>query len=200
MTSLGCEIAMHNPRIFPSLAFTYAYDPTPGRHSAASIDFIDIGPIDKFQEGFKLPKGWKNDEEKKQKGQQLITSFHQVLHSAGLCLFSTLFGPYPFKDLINSLTGWMITVEDLIKVGMRIQTLRQSFTLREGIDIANNKLPDRVTGHPPDKKGPTKDISVDYKQFFKGYCREMGWNPENGYPLIDTLKDLNLDFVIKDLY
>ncbi|MDX1797422.1 MAG: aldehyde ferredoxin oxidoreductase N-terminal domain-containing protein, partial [Candidatus Lokiarchaeia archaeon] len=45
MTSLGSEIAMHNPRIFPSLAFTYAYDPTPGRHTAASIDFIDIGPI-----------------------------------------------------------------------------------------------------------------------------------------------------------
>ncbi|MFX1310754.1 MAG: aldehyde ferredoxin oxidoreductase family protein [Promethearchaeota archaeon] len=200
MTSLGCEIGMHNPRIFPSLAFTYAYDPTPGRHTAASIDFIDIGPIDKFQEGFKLPKGWKSDEKKKQKAQTLVTSFHQVIHSAGLCLFSTLFGPYPFIDLINSLTGWRIRIDDLIKIGMRIQTLRQSFTLREGIDIAHNKLPGRVTGHPPDTRGPTKGISVDYQEFFKGYCREMGWNPENGYPLKETLEDLNLDFVIKDLY
>ena len=117
-----------------------------------------------------------------------------------ICLFSTLFGPYPFIDLINSLTGWRITIEDLVEIGMRIQTLRQSFTLREGIDIANNKLPGRVTGHPPDKRGPTKGKSVDYKEFFKGYCREMGWHPENGYPLKETLKDLKLDFVIKDLY
>jgi len=200
MTSLGSEIAMHNPRIFPSLAFTYCYDPTPGRHSAASIDFIDIGHINKFQKGFKLPSGWKRDDKKKQKGQMMISSFHQVLNSVGLCMFATLFGSYPFNDLINALTGWNITVDDIIKIGLRIQTLRQSFTLREGIDIANNKLSGRVTGHPPDKRGPTKGITIEYEDFYKGYCKEMGWNPENGYPLKETLKDLDLEFVIKDLY
>ncbi len=200
MTSLGSEIAMHNPRIFPSLAFTYAYDPTPGRHTAASIDFIDIGPINKFQKGFKLPRGWKRYENRKIEGQKLVSSFHQVLNSVGLCLFSTLFGPYPFIDLINNFTGCNINVDELIKIGLRIQTLRQAFTLRENIDIANNKLPGRVTGHPPDKRGPTKGISVDYEKFYKGYCKEMGWNPKNGYPLKRTLKDLNLEFVIKDLY
>ncbi len=200
MTSLGSEIAMHNPKIFPSLAFTYNYDPTPGRHTAASIDFIDIGPINKFQKGFKLPSGWKKDEKRKQKGQMLISSFHQVLNSAGLCMFATLFGSYPFYDLINTLTGWDNSVEDFIKIGLRIQTLRQSFTLREGIDIANNTIPDRVIGNPPDKRGPTKGITIEYKDFYKGYCREMGWNPENGYPLKETLKNLDLEFVIEDLY
>jgi len=168
ITSLGSEIAMHNPRIFPSLAFTYNYDPTPGRHTAASIDFIDIGPINKFQKGFKLPRGWKRNEKKKQEGQKLVTSFHQVLSSVGLCLFSTLFGPYPFIDLINNFTGWDINVDELITIGLRIQTLRQAFTLREEIDIANNKLPGRVTGHPPDKRGPTKGISVEYEDFYRG--------------------------------
>ncbi len=200
ITSLGSEIAMHNPRVFPSLAFTYNYDPTPGRHTAASIDFINIGPINKFQKGFRLPKEWKKNEKKKQEGQKLVTSFHQVLNSVGLCLFSTLFGPYPFIDLINSFTGWNMTIDELITIGLRIQTLRQIFTLREGIDIANNKLPGRVTGHPPDKRGPTKDISVEYKEFYAGFCREMGWNSKNGFPLKETLKDLNLEFAIKDLY
>ncbi|MFX0039544.1 MAG: aldehyde ferredoxin oxidoreductase family protein [Promethearchaeota archaeon] len=200
ITSLGSEIAMHNPRIFPSLAFTYAFDPTPGRHTAACIDFIDIGPINKFQKGFKLPKGWKRNEKKKQEGQKLTTAFHQVLSSAGLCLFSTLFGPYPFIDLINSFTNWNISVEELITIGLRIQTLRQAFTLREGTDIANNKLSGRVTGNPPDKKGPTKGISVEYEEFYKGYCKEMGWNPKNGFPLKETLQNLDLGFVIKDLY
>jgi aldehyde:ferredoxin oxidoreductase len=200
MTSLGSEIAMHNPKIFPSLAFTYNYDPTPGRHTAASIDFIDVGPINKFQKGFRLPKGWKRDEKKKQKGQMLVTSFHQVLSSSGLCMFSTLFGSYPFIDLINSLTGWNLSIDNLITIGLRIQSLRQAFTLREGIDIVKNKLSGRISGHPPDTKGPTKGISIEYEDFYKGYCREMGWNPENGYPLKETLKDLDLNFVIKDLY
>ncbi len=200
ITSLGSEIAMHNPRVFPSLAFTYNYDPTPGRHTAASIDFIDIGPINKFQKGFRLPKGWKKNEKKKQVGQMLTTCFHQVINSAGLCMFSTLFGSYPFLDLINMLTDWNINVDDLIKIGLRIQTLRQAFTIREGVEVANNNLPGRVTGHPPDKRGPTKGISIEYEEFFKGYCSEMGWNPENGYPLKETLEELNLGFVIKDLY
>lgn len=200
ITSLGSEIAMHNPRIFPSLAFTYNYDPTPGRHTAASIDFVDIGPINKFQKGFRLPKGWKRNDKKKQEGQRLITAFHQVLSSTGLCSFSTLFGPYPIIDLIISLTGWDINIDELIRIGLRIQTLRQAFTLREGIEIAKNALPGRVTGDPPDKRGPTKGISVEYEDFYKGYCSEMGWNPENGYPLKKTLKDLDLEFIIKDLY
>jgi aldehyde:ferredoxin oxidoreductase len=200
MTSFGSEVAMHNPRIFPSLAFTYAYDPTPGRHTAASIDYINIGPIDKFHKGFELPKGWKKDEKKKQKGQKLTTCFHQTLCSAGLCTYSTLFGPYPFIDLINTLTSWDLNMDDVIEIGWRIQTLRQVFNIREGFEIINNELPGRITGHPPDERGPTKGISVDYKDFYKGYCSEMGWNPENGYPLKETLKDLDLEFVIKDLY
>ncbi|MFX0031290.1 MAG: aldehyde ferredoxin oxidoreductase family protein [Candidatus Hodarchaeota archaeon] len=200
MVSQGSEVAMHNPRIFPSLAFTYAYDPTPSRHTAASVDFVDIGPIDKFQTGFKLPRGWKKNEMKRQKAQKMVTCFHQTINSSGLCLFSTLFGPYPFIDLINSLTGWDMDVEEILEIGMRIQTLRQAFTLREGIKIIDNELPGRITGHPPDEKGPTKNVSVEYKEFYKGYAKEMGWDPETGVPLKETLKRLNLDFVIKDLY
>ncbi|MFX0034575.1 MAG: aldehyde ferredoxin oxidoreductase family protein [Candidatus Hermodarchaeota archaeon] len=200
ITSLGSEIAMHNPRVFPSLAFTYNYDPTPGRHTAASIDMIEIGPINKFQKGFKLPKGRKKNEKTKYRGQMLTTSFHQVLNSVGLCSFSTLFGSYPFIDLIHTFTGWNISINELIQIGLRIQTLRQTFTIREGIELANNRLPGRVTGHPPDERGPTKGVSIEYVNFYKGYCNEMGWNPENGYPLKETLMDLDLSFVIKDLY
>ncbi|MFX1498132.1 MAG: aldehyde ferredoxin oxidoreductase family protein [Promethearchaeota archaeon] len=200
MVSLGSEIAMHNPRIFPSLAFTYAYDPTPGRHTAASVDFVDTGTIAAFQKGFELPKGWKKNEMKWQKAQKLTTCLHQTLSSAGLCLFSTQFGPYPLIDLINSLTGWDMNVDEIIEIGWRIQTLRQAFTLREGIKISDNELPGRITGYPPDERGPNKNISVEYKDFYKGYCQEMGWNPENGVPLKETLKNLDLNFVIRDLY
>lgn len=199
MTAHGQEIAMHNPRTFPSLATTYAYDPTPGRHTAASVDFIDMGPIDKFQEGFELPNKWQKDDAKKVVAQKMTVGFHQSLCSAGLCMFSTLFGPYPFSDLINAYTGWDLDVDDLLKIGYRIQTLRQAFTLREGVEIADNELPGRTTGHPPDEKGPHKGTTVDYKEFYSKYCEEMGWNRENAHPKKDTLKDLNLEFVLDTL-
>jgi len=83
---------------------------------------------------------------------------------------------------------------------LRIQALRQAFTLREGVEIAKNRLPGRCYGEPPQEKGPLKGMTTEYEDFYKGYCGEMGWNPENGYPLEETLKNLDLEFVMKDLY
>ena len=87
-----------------------------------------------------------------------------------------------------------------MKVGLRIQTLRQAFTLREGVEIAGNTLPGRAYGEPPFESGPHKRKTIDYIGDYKCYCEKMGWNPENGHPLKETLSDLGLDFVIKDLY
>lgn len=201
ITSFGSEIGMHNPRVYKSFAFSYAFDPTPGNHNAASIDFMEtLGPMGKMIKDLSLPKEWKTNVEQKYKAQVINTSFVQIINSLGLCIFSTLFGEYPFFELINSITGWDLTFEECLKTGLRIQNLRQAFTLREGIKIAKNELHGRIFGDPPDEKGPCKNIKVDYKEFYKGYCEEMGWNPENGYPLKETLVDLGLDFVIKDLY
>ena len=68
-----------------------------------------------------------------------------------------------------------------------VDTLRQAFNVREGIDMTKNKLPDRAVG-------------VDYVADYRAYCEKFGWNPENGQPLKETLSELDLDFVIKDLY
>ena len=78
-------------------------------------------------------------------------------------------------------------MDEFLEIGLRIQTLRQAFTIREGIDIINNALPDRT-------------FDTDYLTDYRDYCKKMGWNPENAYPLKETLENLNLDFVIKDLY
>lgn len=199
--SHGQEIAMHNPRIFKSLAYSYAYNPTPGRHTTSSVDFTDImGTLGTCFRGLKVPKKWKDDDKKRVEVQVLCNSFHEFSACLGLCLFSSYFQDYPGIELINSLTGWEMNVNDLIKAGSRIHNLKQSFNLREGIDLSKNEISGRVNGEPPFEEGPTKGITVDYKDFFKDVCEKEGWNPENGYPLKQTLQDLNLDFVIKDLY
>jgi aldehyde:ferredoxin oxidoreductase len=200
ITSLGSELPMHSPKFIYSLGFSYAYDPTPGRHTTASIDYIEVGPYDEFETKIEFPKKRKKDYKMKIKSQVIATGFYQILCSSGLCMMATQYGYYPFLDLINALTGWKMDIDECVKSGLRIQTLRQAFTLREGIEIAKNVLPGRTIGDPPDERGPTKGVEVEYKDFYKDYCKEMGWNPENGYPLEKTLKNLDLDFVLKDLY
>jgi aldehyde:ferredoxin oxidoreductase len=197
--SLGSELPMHDPKFMESLAFSYAFDPTPGRHTTASIDFTESGPLDKFENKIKLPKNWKKNLNKKVEAQVIDTAFHQVIHSAGMCMFALSFGTYPFLDLINALTGWNMSIEECLENGIKIQTIRQLFTLREGVELSNNTLPPRVIGDPPLKDGPLKGITVEYAEFYRKFCEKMGWDPKSGFPLRQTLYDLELNFALKDI-
>jgi aldehyde:ferredoxin oxidoreductase len=200
MTSLGSELPMHDPKVYKSLALSYAYDPTPGRHTTGSGEFEDTGPYDKFETSLEYPPKKYKDMESTVKTQYLNIAFHQTYCAVGLCIFGRYMGEYPFIELLNAFTGWDLTVDECVEIGLRIQTLRQAFTLREGIDIINNKIPGRAVGDPPQTSGPNKGVTIEYKENYEKLCEKFGWNSKNGYPLETTLQDLDLEFVINDFY
>lgn len=188
--SLGQELGMHSPKALKSLGASYAFDPTPGRHTVATLDMYRSGLILKpngLFEGFELPKKIKNPGDDRSEAEKLVCGIFQATCCVGLCEFVYNYLKYPLLELIKAVVGWDMTMDELVKAGLRIQTLRHSFSLKEGIDVINNKLPERSVG-------------IDYLEDYKAYCKKMGWNPENAYPTKETLTDLNLNFVIKDLY
>jgi len=169
---------------------SYAFDPTPGRHTSGCLDIMVGGPLmkpDGLFSGFSLPRRFKRPSEERNEAFKSVSALWQATSCTGLCEFAYFFQKYPLTELIKSITGWDITMDEIVKIGMRIQTLRQSFNVREGIDMTKNKLPERAVG-------------VDYVADYKAYCKSFGWNPDNGQPLKETLSELDLDFVIKDLY
>ncbi len=183
--SLGQELGMHSPKYYKNLGASFAFDPTPGRHTSACLDMLAQGPLIKpngMFEGIGLPKRFKRPGEDRSEAEKIVVGIWQFTCSVGLCEFAYFMQKYPLFDIIKAVVGWDISPEEAIKTGVRIQTLRQSFNLREGIDVINNKLPERAIG-------------VDYLEDFKAYCEKMGWNPENSYPTLETLQDLELDFV-----
>jgi len=200
MASHGSPLPMHDPKVYNTLALSYAYDPTPGRHTTASGEFEDTAPYDKFITSLEYPEKKYEDYESRAQTLYLNTGMHQTYCSVGLCIFARYMGEYPFLELINSFTGWDLTVDECVKSGIRIQTLRQAYTIREGIELIKNRLPGRSVGNPPQTSGPNEGITVEYKTDFENLCEKLGWNHENGYPLKETLKDLDLNLVIPDLY
>ena len=202
ITSMGQELPMHDSKLVKSNSLSYAFDPTPGKHTTASLEMrpMELVRENNLIEGFIIPRRFDKMGDDRYEAHKLIASLYQFLSSLGLCFFSGFFQKYPLVELIKAVTGWDISIDELIKSGLRIQTLRQAFTIREGVILAKNELPGRAIGVPPFEAGPHKGKTSDYKSEYKGYCEKMGWNPENGYPLMATLTDLNLDFAIKDLY
>ncbi len=196
----GQELPMHDPRLNPSFATTYLTDPTPGRHTQGGAGFYEWGMMSPPIEGIRLPKLERYEYEHKGYSQAFLSRVWQVLNALGLCMFSVQFAPYPFVAMIEAVTGWDYSVEELLATGERIQTLRQAFNVREGVVASQFSFPDRALGKPPLRSGPTALVSIDLETMAQNYYDEMGWHWETGQPHRQRLEALGLDFVARELY
>ncbi len=194
----GQELPMHDARYEPALGLAYAVDPTPGRHNTANGGFIDVEALhDVFEtEGLSLSGRYAYD--KKGAEFALLNRAMQVVNCAGLCMFSLMMGRPPVRGWINAATGWGLSLEELLRIGHRVQVLRHAFNLREGLPAAGVSLPDRVKGHPPLEKGPLRGVSLDVEAMKEHYFQAMGYD-EEGVPTRELLNSLGLTEIADDL-
>jgi aldehyde:ferredoxin oxidoreductase len=90
-------------------------------------------------------------------------------------------------------------MDEIIKTGHRIVTMRQAFNIREGLKTPW-KFPDRMMGIPPKKEGPRAGITLDKDELSKEYYEALGWDVKTGKPSKEVLLELGLDDVAKELY
>jgi aldehyde:ferredoxin oxidoreductase len=127
-----------------------------------------------------------------------VSQYLQVGNCAGICNFALIFfGYYPFIEFFNAVTGWELDMKEVLETGARVQTLRQCFTIREGVNIPDIRLPSRMKGDPPKETGPVAGIIIDEQSLSHEYRKAMGWDPESGQPTDDTLRKLGLDPLVK---
>jgi aldehyde:ferredoxin oxidoreductase len=195
----GQEPGLHNALFLPGRGTGFVCDPTPGRHTAAPMARIDGGPgafapyaelkIEQFERYAYTGKGPMS---------ATASSYLQAGASAGLCLMPLMFfGNFPFVDFLNAVTGWDLSVADVLTTGARIQTLRQCFNVREGIQPSDVKLPERMAGRPPQLEGPVAGVTLDVDNLAREYRQAMGWNPDNGRPDEAELEKLGLTMLVK---
>ena len=193
MHANGQEIPMHDPRADPMLGVTYIADPTPGRHTAATLNMDKLG-VKYFLE--ELGPWDINDESDLGILQAKNAKFKQTIEANGMCIFALNMGAYPYLEVIQAITGWDVSIDEILETGHRIQTLRQMFNAREG--AIRHYIPQRAIGSPPQTKGPLKGKSWDFEIIAQDYYNAMGYE-KNGIPKKETLDLLNLDFAISDL-
>ena len=104
-----------------------------------------------------------------------------------------------FIEAMKVITGWHITREELLRIGERIETMRQAFNVREGLETPW-KLPDRMMGIPPKDKGPRAGITLNTEDHIKEYYQAMDWDVRTGKPDKKRLIELGLDDVAEALW
>ncbi len=209
--TLGCEecamhaggeaLPMHDTRYDPTFALAYSSEPTPGRHTIVSQTYVELMGLERKIEGVRaasLPlyrKKSKYDPTGQGTVMALATRYVQVANCLGLCEFGFLTGDAPVLEWTNAATGWEWTMEDLLRTGECIETIRHAYNVREGIRPADFRLPDRVLGRPPLKTGPLKGIEVDVETMQQDFFNHLGWDLETGRPRKDRLEAIGLGFV-----
>lgn len=198
----GQEPAYHDPRFSSLMGVTFTTDPTPGRHTAGGASWNET-----FGVGFQLPKAvpasevkvsWKGDEGKGT-AQAHFANSHQVMNGLGLCLFTNLTGGLPWLELTNALTGWTMTEKDLLECGERIQHLRHSFNVREGLTPKDWVPPPRIFGEGDGRlsSGPLRDITVPIEALRKDYYRAQRQDPETGRVSAARAAELGIDDLLE---
>jgi len=116
-----------------------------------------------------------------------------------ICWFPCL-GNIPLLcESLKAVTGWNFSFDEALESGRRAVTLMRMYNLRCGLSPKLDMPSPRYGSIPQD--GPGKGLSISYhlKDMLRNYYKLMGWDPNTGIPLSETLSKLKIDYTIKDL-
>ena len=92
-------------------------------------------------------------------------------------------------DLLNVVTGWDVSADELRAAGGRIVTLKRLHNQREGASRADDTLPERLLQEPV-ADGPAAGAALSHAQLeilLTGYYQARGWTPNGHVP--EALED-----------
>jgi aldehyde:ferredoxin oxidoreductase len=193
----GQEVPMHEPRYKRGLGLGYAVSPTGADHchnihdpvmtsenyaKLKPLGIIDEVPVDSLGPG-----------------KVRVFKYWMQMRVLANCMSICQFPPWRFteyRDLINAVTGWDVSMHELMKVSERTLNLARIYNLREGFTKADDWLPPRF--FKPQTSGALSETSVDpvvLKDAIDTYYEMMGWS-EAGVPRPGILHELNIGWAI----
>jgi len=211
ITVKGAEAPAHMPQAKRSLGLIYAVNPFGADHQSSEHDpYYEEGVADLNLNRLKLiglgePQPGYSLTPEKVRFAYLTEVFYSMLDSVELCQFVfgpawTLYGPAETVEMIRAVTGWDMTVDELMEVGKRRLNLFRTFNAREGLDRQADKLPKKFFKQLAGQ-GPTAGIALTHEEVESAideYYKLAGWTA-NGVPTRETLKQHDIEWAAEYL-
>ncbi|MBI2908623.1 MAG: hypothetical protein HYX92_13355 [Chloroflexi bacterium] len=120
--------------------------------------------------------------------------------SLGVCRFNSWFDLPALAEFLQAATGWDFTFDEANRAGLRFANLLRAFNIRHGLTPDIEAPSPRYGSTPVDGPAKGKSIQPEWAKMKDIYYREMGWDPQSGRPLPETLKALGLGDLVLDLW
>ena len=125
-----------------------------------------------------------------------FNGIRQFDDTLGTCRISSS-SPKLQLDCLNAVTGWNLELEDAFHIGRRIINQLRMFNIRHGLRRENERPSARYGSVPVDGPAQGKDIMAQWELMLNNYYTLMGWDPQTGHPLPDTLETLGLGDLVE---
>jgi aldehyde:ferredoxin oxidoreductase len=179
----GMELPQHDPRGFSGMATGYATSPRGACHMAADMYNVQMGqPNEAF--GIDSVDRFANEADLVAKQQD----FRCITNSAVICNFYPLDGDKVTR-LLQLVTGWDISVNDVVATGERIFTLMRLLNLKLGYNPKNELLPELIS-RP--LEGATEGHVPNIEEHLNKWYETRGWDRESGRPPNNRVEVLGL--------
>ena len=201
----NAELPAHMPQVKRSLALIYAVNPFGADHQShehdpsykdypdrmAELDLLDPQPsrvLNPEKVRYALYTQW----------------FYSCLDSLDLCQFVwgpswQLYGPSQMVEMVRAVTGWNVSLWELLKLGERRLNLMRLFNAREGVGADQDTVPPKLA--QPLQGGRSDGVSVDPQSVEEAkaiYYAMAGWDQE-GRPTPAKLHELGLGWAVNEL-
>ncbi|OQY22413.1 MAG: aldehyde:ferredoxin oxidoreductase [Chloroflexi bacterium] len=195
------ELPAHMPQVKRSLALIYAVNPFGADHQShehdpsyrwypdrmAELDLMDPQPEDVLN-AEKVRYALYNQ------------YLYSCMDSVSVCQFVfgsawQLYGPSHLVDAVRGVTGWNVSLWELLKVGERRLNLLRAFNAREGAGAEVDTVPPKLL--VPLQGGASDGVAVTAEEVETAkalYYQMAGWD-ENGCPTRAKLEELALGWL-----
>ena len=104
------------------------------------------------------------------------------------------------RDLFRYATGLDVDIEEVLRIGERINNLERALLVRYGLSRKDDYLPKRFTDEPlPADSNLAAGMVFENDPLLSEYYTFRGWDPETARPTEKKLRELDLGFVVDDL-
>jgi aldehyde:ferredoxin oxidoreductase len=192
----GLEVAYHDPRGASGMALVYATSPIGASHNQSDYFFVEIGQV---EAGIGLEVFPRLGGAEKAHNVCIHQDWRTVFNSLVMCLFANV-PPQEVVQLVNAACGYDLDVPDLLKIGERSWHLKRAINIRLGYIPDSERMPKAFQQPYEDDRGELEGFVVPFDEMRQEYYRLRKWDVRTGKPIREKLRELNLDWLIPDLW
>jgi aldehyde:ferredoxin oxidoreductase len=120
--------------------------------------------------------------------------------SLGICIFTTRTRLENICRALSAATGWVYTLDEAIRFGRRTAAINRAVSLRCGLTPDMERPSTRYGSTPVDGPAKGQSVMAQWDKMIEVWYRDVGYDRKTGKPLPQTLKDLGLEWLSKELW